>query len=113
METIVRFQKVEDAYLFRAYLESEGIAAHVLDENISQMSLHHAIAVGGVRVAVADEDAEQAAAFHRNYTHVISTEAAAVGAMRFFPFALLVRFLVWIRTTIFGRKPPLSEDRNP
>jgi len=36
MKTVARFYKSEDAYLFRSFLESEEIAAHVFDEYVPQ-----------------------------------------------------------------------------
>lgn len=113
MQTVAKFHKTEDAYLFRAFLESEGIPAHVFDENISQLFWHYTIAVGGVRVAVADEDAEQAAVIYKDYEQTLTAKPAAVGDVRYWPIVLLLTFLMSAPFMIFGRKPPLSEDRKP
>lgn len=49
-----------EADLARAYLESEGIDAWVLDEHQVRMTWHLAHALGGVKVAVRHEDAARA-----------------------------------------------------
>lgn len=113
METVARFHKTEDAYLFRAFLESEGIPACVLDENISQLCWHYTIAVGGIRVAVADEDAKQAAAMYKEYEQTLTAKPAAVGDVRYWPVVLLLTFLMSVPFMIFGRKLPNSEDGKP
>ena len=53
MTTIATFFKPEEAHLLRMRLEAGGIAAFTQDENLVQIE-------GGMRVQVADEDAEAA-----------------------------------------------------
>lgn len=54
MTTIATFNKPEDAHLLRMRLESGGISAFLVDENVAQMG--RSFMTGGVRVQVADED---------------------------------------------------------
>ena len=56
MKTIARFDAPEDAYLFRAFLDAQGVDASVLDENVAQLFWHYRAATGGVRVVIHDED---------------------------------------------------------
>jgi hypothetical protein len=60
VQTIATFSKPEDAHLLRMRLNAGGIEAFVQDENMVQMDWLLSNAVGGVRVQVADEDADAA-----------------------------------------------------
>lgn len=113
METVVRFHKTEDAYLFRAFLESEGIPAYVFDENVSQLYWHYTIALGGVRVVVGNEDINKSTSIYKEYEKTLTAEPAAVGDVKYWPIALLVTFLMSVPFMIFGRKPPDPVDGKP
>lgn len=113
METVAKFHKTEDAYLFRSYLESEGIPAFVFDENISQVFWHHTIAFGGVRVAVADDDADTAVALFKDYEKTITAGPSAVGDVKFWPFALAATLFLGVPFMMFGRKQPKPADETP
>ena len=54
MTTIATFNKPEDAHLLRMRIEAGGIAAFLVDENVTQMEW--SFLTGGVRVQVANED---------------------------------------------------------
>lgn len=56
MQTIATFSKAEEAHLLRMRLESVGIEAVVLDENMAQLEQPVSDAFGGVRLQVAEED---------------------------------------------------------
>ena len=62
MVIIATFSKVEEAHLLRMRLEDAGIAAYLRDENTLQWGPWDDIALGGVRVEVADEDVDDARA---------------------------------------------------
>ncbi len=64
MTTIATFNKSEDAHLLRLRLESGGIAAFLVDENVTQMEW--SFLTGGVRVQVADEEVEVVREFLAN-----------------------------------------------
>lgn len=113
METVVRFHKVEDAYLFCSYLESEGISAHVFDEHISQFFWTHIVLFGGVRVVVGAEDLERASDLFREYETRIIAAPAVVGEVKFWALALLATFAIGVPFMLFGRKPPVEEKGNP
>lgn len=113
MQTVAKFHKTEDAYLFRSYLESEGIPAHVFDENISQWLWHHTIAFGGVRVVVADEDVADAASIYEEYEKTLTAHPSAVGDVKFWPIALLATLLLGAPFMLFGRKPLKPDDGKP
>jgi hypothetical protein len=56
MVTIATFSNANDAHLLRMRLEADGIQAFVQDE----LGQNFVQSIGGVRVQVADEDAEAA-----------------------------------------------------
>lgn len=60
MTTIAQFSKAEDAHLLRMRLEAAGLEVFIQDENTVQVDWLLSDAIGGVRVQVADEDAEAA-----------------------------------------------------
>ena len=61
MVTVASFSKPEEAHLLRMRLEAAGIAAWLRDENTIQWEWASQ-AFGGVRVEVADADADAARA---------------------------------------------------
>ncbi len=62
MRTLASFSHADPAHLLRMRLEGSGIAAHVRDENMVTLDWLASLAVGGVKVDVADEDYEAALA---------------------------------------------------
>jgi len=62
MITIASFSKPEEAHLLKLRLEAGGVPAYVQDENLIQMNWMYSNAIGGVRVQIAEEDAEHAQA---------------------------------------------------
>lgn len=116
METVARFYKGEDAYLFRSFLESEGIAAHVFDEYTPQMHWLYTNAIGGIRVVVSEEDAEMAAELYRAYEESIRSGPQVVGDVKAWPLVLLASFLIGVPFFLFGRKSPAGNwvtDQDP
>jgi len=59
--TIATYIGAWEAHLARAKLESEGIFAVVLDDQIASINWFYSNAVGGVRLQVREADAERAA----------------------------------------------------
>jgi cell division septation protein DedD len=62
MRTIAAFNHADQAHFLRSRLEGSGIGAHVRDEHMVSLDWLAALAVGGVKVDVADEDYEAALA---------------------------------------------------
>ena len=61
MTTIANFSVLIQAQLLRAALEGSGITAYIPDELTVQSSGNvYALAIGGIRVQVDDEDADAA-----------------------------------------------------
>jgi hypothetical protein len=60
MKQIATFNKVEEAEMLRAFLESEGVMASVRDANTITADWMLSIAIGGVKVDVAESDFERA-----------------------------------------------------
>jgi hypothetical protein len=60
VKTLASFSQPMGAYLLRARLESNGIAAFVRDENMIALDWFYSNAVGGVKIDVADEDYDRA-----------------------------------------------------
>jgi len=56
MKVVSSYQKPEEAHLMRSVLEGSGIAAYVRDDLTVTADLLYSNALGGVRLAVADED---------------------------------------------------------
>ncbi len=56
MRTLAAFSHPDQAHLLRSRLEGNGIPATVRDDNIVTLDFLASLAVGGVRVDVADED---------------------------------------------------------
>jgi len=116
METIASFDRPEDAYLFRSFLESEGISSYVFDEYTSQWIWYYTSAIGGVRVMVAGEDAERARELRRGYAESLAN-APLMEPVRGWPLVALLSLLCSpLPMIIFGRKaakPDESETQNP
>jgi hypothetical protein len=62
MRTLATFDHPDQAHLLRMRLGGNGIAAHVRDENMVALDWLYSLAVGGVKIDVADEDYEAALA---------------------------------------------------
>ncbi len=64
MSTVViaTFANVDEAHLLASRLRSAGIATELRDENTLTMNWGYALAIGGVKVAVAEADEEDALA---------------------------------------------------
>jgi hypothetical protein len=60
MRTLAAFNHPDQAHLLRMRLEGCGIVAHVRDENMVTLDWLASLAVGGVKVDVADEDFDKA-----------------------------------------------------
>src|SRR6185437_8815829 len=58
--TIASFALPVEAHLARTKLESEGIEAHVADENIVSINWLYSNAVGGVKLQVPESQADRA-----------------------------------------------------
>ena len=104
METIARFYKVEEAYLFRSFLDSEGITAHVFDEHTPQIHWFWTQLIGGVRVVVEKEDAPQAVKLYLKYEETVNAAPLVVGDVKAWPVVLVVSFIVGVPLFLLGRK---------
>ena len=62
MVTVAEYPSVDQALLIKSMLEGNGITAFVPDEMMAQNAPHVLYAGTGVRVQVAEEDAESALA---------------------------------------------------
>lgn len=113
METVARFPKAEDAYLFRSYLESEGISAHVFDEHNHRQFLISPLNTAWPRVVVADEDFEKAAGHFREYESRTPVAPALMVDGKFWPLAILATFMIGLPYLLLGKKPPDSGSGNP
>jgi hypothetical protein len=111
MTTISNFFKCEDAYLFRSFLDSAGIDGYVLDENFSQWFWYYSQTVGGIRVVVADEDAEQAKKLFIEYNESIKTAPFVERPVRAWPIMALLSIWAGFPLILFGRKPN-TEDQH-
>lgn len=60
MAIVGRFREPSLAHLAKGKLESEGIPAFVRDEYLVGVAWDYSLAVGGVKLEVAEEDAERA-----------------------------------------------------
>jgi hypothetical protein len=60
--TIACYGRLEEAFLARARLEGDGIASFIPDELTASNDWGRILAMGGIRLQVAEEDWAQAAA---------------------------------------------------
>ncbi|MGH8031132.1 MAG: DUF2007 domain-containing protein [Luteimonas sp.] len=63
--TVAHFTDPIEAHLARGLLASEGIDAHLGDEHLAQANWEWRLAVGGIKLRVADRHAERARAVLR------------------------------------------------
>ncbi len=106
MTCIARFYRAEEAHLFRSLLESEGIRAHLLDENFAQLNWFYPALIGGLRIVVDPSDAERAAELYKHYDEKLSEADLTSGEIKHWPLVLLASLAVSIPLLIFGRKMP-------
>ncbi len=113
MITIARFQTPEDAHLFRAFLGSRGIEAHLEDEYVVQLFWHYSNAIGGVRVVVNDDDVEEAAEVFQSYMEGLRSGPYPLRPVRAWPLVVLVSLLLGgIPFLLFGRRPFIRPGAN-
>lgn len=104
MTTIATFLTPEDAHLFRSYLGSQGIEGILLDEHVVQLFWHYSNTIGGVRLAVDDEDAEAATSAHEAYMAAIREGPYPLNPVRAWPVVLLLSLVIGAPFLLFGRK---------
>ncbi len=104
MVTIAKFSKSEDAYLFRTFLEAEGVESYIFDEHISQLFWHYTQAFGGVRVVVADEDFDQAEELYAQYDESMKSAPFVEPTVRAWPIMAMFSLLCGFPVMLFGRK---------
>lgn len=104
MITIASFPTPEDAHLFRAFLESRGIQSVLLDEHFVQLFWHYSNAVGGVRVAVAEDEAEEAAEVYTEYMESLRQGECPVAPVRGWPLVAVVSLIFGLPLLLLGRK---------
>ncbi|GAA5482631.1 putative signal transducing protein [Haloferula sargassicola] len=105
METIARFEVPEQAHLFRGWLGSRDIAATVLDEHVVQLFWHYSQAIGGVRVVVADEDAERAKTEFEAYRETLRRKPEEIPQAKVWPIVLVASLVFGFPLILFGRRP--------
>lgn len=105
MQTVASFSRGEDAHLFRTFLDSQGIEAYVFDEYVPQLFWQYTQAIGGVRVAVADEDLEAATVSHKEYEAALRNGPSVTRQVRAWPVVLLISIAMSMPLLLFGRKP--------
>lgn len=114
MTTIATFTAPEDAHLFRTFLESRGVEGFIFDENFVQLFWHYSNAIGGVRVVVEPEDAEDAAAVHQEYMESLRNGPYPERPVRAWPIMVLLSLAVGAPFLLFGRKSTSpSKNENP
>jgi DNA-directed RNA polymerase subunit RPC12/RpoP len=64
--TIATFNEVTEAHILKGRLESEGILCFLGDEHIVGAHPFYAVAVGGVKLKVTENDVEEAKAILKN-----------------------------------------------
>ena len=105
MTTIATFPTPEDAHLFRAFLESRGIAGFLLNEYVTQLFWIYSNATGGVRFEVADEDAEEATSIYHEYMEALRSGPYPETTVRAWPLVALISLLAGVPLLLFGRCP--------
>jgi hypothetical protein len=110
MTTIATFTSPEEAHLFRSFLESRGIEGFVFDENVVQLFWHYSNAIGGVRLAVAAEDAEEARTVYHEYMAALRTGPYPEAPVRVWPAVALLSLLIGAPLLLFGRRHVKPSD---
>jgi len=111
MTTIATFPTPEDAHLFRAFLESQGIEGQLLDENFVQLCWHYSNAIGGVRVAVDEADEAAASAVYQTYMARLRAGPYPLSPVRAWPVVALLSLFLGVPFMLFGRKNPFPRVR--
>ena len=105
MQTIARFETPEDAYLFRAFLDSRGISAAVLDEHVIQLFWYYSQAIGGVRVVLNDDaDLAPAVEAYQEYIQALNVQPSLVTEVRAWPLVLILSWIFGGPMPVFGRR---------
>lgn len=104
MTTIATFTTPEDAHLFKAYLGSQGIEAHLADEHFVQLFWHYSNAIGGVRVTVAEDEVDAASEAYRTYMEGLRAGPYPLNPVRGWPAVILVSLLIGAPFLFFGRR---------
>lgn len=104
MKTIATFTTPEDAHLFRTFLESRGIRGHLLDEYYVQLFWYHSNAVGGVRLAVDEHDADEASTIYQEYMESLRQGPYPLQPVRAWPVVIMLSLLVGVPMMLFGRR---------
>jgi hypothetical protein len=112
MTTIATFTLPEDAHLFRTFLESRGIEGFVLDEHFVQLFWHYSNAVGGVRVAVNEEDADDARNLHQEYMSSLRAGPYPLQPVRAWPVVILLSIILGAPLLLFGRRAVRTDAGN-
>lgn len=60
MVTIATFDTLPEAYIALGRLQAEAIACRLVDEHMGDFGMPAAIAVGGIKLQVPEEDAQRA-----------------------------------------------------
>ncbi len=103
MKLLATFPSSEEAHLCRAFLESRGVEAVLLDEHITQMFWHYTQAFGGVRLVVAEEDWDTAAELYGEYMAALRDGPFPVEPVRAWPLVVLASLCVGLPLLLFGR----------
>ncbi len=103
MTTVATFTTPEDAHLFRMFLESRGIKGFLLDEYFVQTFWHYSNAIGGVRLAVNDEDEEEAAEVYQEYMGALRNGPYPLQPVRAWPLVVVLSIAFGAPLIIFGR----------
>ena len=75
MEVVYRSIYESDVYLARTALGFAGIWSTVLDANTAGVAWHYSLAIGGIKLAVADKDCESAGTILNEYLKKIEQPA--------------------------------------
>jgi hypothetical protein len=111
MTTLATFTVPEDAHLFRMFLESRSIEGFVLDENVVQLFWHYSNAIGGVRLVVNEEDADDAEAAYQEYMRALRSGPYPERPVRAWPVVALVSLVFGAPLLLFGRQLAQSKTR--
>lgn len=104
MTSIATFTTPEDAHLFRAFLGSQGINGVLHDEYFVQLFWYYSNTIGGVRVVVEEEDAEEAARAHTEYMAALREGPYPLNPVRAWPLVLLLSLWTQVPLMLFGRR---------
>jgi hypothetical protein len=90
------------------FLESRGIAGFILDEYFVRICWQYSNAIGGVRLVVEEEDADEAVALYGEYRASLLDGPYPLSPFRAWQLAAALTLVTGLPMLVFGRRGEVS-----